>query len=434
MTISLAALRTRLVRYARANPTIPQTIAAFAIKLFGAALSFAFSFLIAHRLGANGVGSYALALTTATVASTMALLGLDYILLRTLAGDLRVGDTAGGRGAVRTVIAAVTVAALVAAACLALFGAPLLQALLGKGLDAGLVRLAAVAVLPLALNRILAAALRGAGMVVTAQWFDGPQTMALTVGTMLVLTLWRTDIDVYHVLGLYTAMATASAIMAAGLYAHRARHWPAAAVIRLPPMLRSSWRIALVVLSGLVADWVILLLLGARFSAHEVGLFRTAWQIATVITLIVVTFDSVAGPQIAAAHRVGEHANIRKIWQHSVVIMALISLPLFVVILGFPCWVLGLFGPEFPVAATALRILALGQLINILTGPIGAVMIMTGQERWSLRLSAGSLAVLAGFGLTLIPAYGLIGAALTTSLTIACRNLAGYAILRKTLH
>jgi O-antigen/teichoic acid export membrane protein len=198
-------------------------------------------------------------------------------------------------------------------------------------------------------------------------------------------------------------------------------------------MLRQGAQISFVVLSRMLLDWVVLVSLSANRSTFEVGQFRTAWQIAGLIMLLVTTFDTVAGPRIAAAYRVRDIATIRRIMRQQVGTMSLLSLPLFVLTLGFPEWVLGLFGPNFVGGATALRILALGQLINILAGPIGVVLLMTGNERQSLYVSVISLAMLAVCCFTLIPAYGLNGAAMTTTLIIAARTLTSVAMVRRLL-
>jgi O-antigen/teichoic acid export membrane protein len=198
-------------------------------------------------------------------------------------------------------------------------------------------------------------------------------------------------------------------------------------------MLRQGAQISFVVLSRMLLDWVVLVSLSANRSTFEVGQFRTAWQIAGLIMLLVTTFDTVAGPRIAAAYRVRDIATIRRIMRQQVGTMSLLSLPLFVLSLGFPEWVLGLFGPNFVGGATALRILALGQLINILAGPIGVVLLMTGNERQSLYVSVISLAMLAVCCFTLIPAYGLNGAAMTTTLIIAARTLTSVAMVRRLL-
>ena len=153
----------------------------------------------------------------------------------------------------------------------------------------------------------------------------------------------------------------------------------------------------------------------------------------SLIALIATTFDTVSGPRIAAAHRVGDTATIRQILRQSVMTMVALSSPLFIVILLFPAWLLGLFGPEFVGGATALRILALGQLVNMVAGPVGVALLMTGEERWSARASVAAIGLLAIACVTIIPAYGLNGAAATTSLLILFRTGVQWVIIRRQL-
>jgi O-antigen/teichoic acid export membrane protein len=183
----------------------------------------------------------------------------------------------------------------------------------------------------------------------------------------------------------------------------------------------------------MVIDWIVLVSLAVYGSIAEVGQFRIAWQIAALIALIVITFDTVSGPRIAAAHRIGDTVRIRQIVNQAIATMSLMSLPLFIAILGFPVWLLGLFGPEFEAGATALRILALGHLVNIIAGPMGAVMVMTGEERWAARISFAAVILLGIFSVTLIPTFGLVGAALTTSLTQLFRTIAIVTVIRRVL-
>ncbi len=427
-----AALRDRLTRAGRSEQLL-QTAAAFAIKLGGAGGSFVLSFAVARLFGAAGSGSFALGVTTATIAATVALMGLDYILLRSVAGDVRVGDTATARGTVRSVAFAVGVAGFGIAAGLAAFGVPLLVALLGPGAEVGVLRLAALAVLPLALTRVAAASLRGAGSVVLAQWVDGPMAMVINLSLLGVLVLAGLVGDVSRVFGLYAVCAAAGAAIAWGLFRVRSRDWAPASRVAAGPLIGMSWKVSLAVLSMLFADWLILVMLGARFSTAEVGQFRTAWQITSLIGLITVSYDTVVGPRLAAAHRVGETASIRRLWRQSVRAMALGAAPLLVFALVFPHWVLGLFGPDFVAAVPALRILALGQLARICTGSVGVILVMTGQESVSLWISLASLALLAVAGWLLIPLWGLAGAATASALALAVRNLVMAAIVHRSL-
>ncbi|GGE03507.1 polysaccharide biosynthesis related protein [Polymorphobacter glacialis] len=427
------ANRAALVAYIRANPNIPEAIFASAIKFVGAAVSFGFSFLIARNLGPVGTGGFALALTTGLFGSTVALFGLDYVLLRSMAGSIREGNPAAARGISRTTTRIVAVFAVIVGAILILAGGPAFAALLGGEIDQRLVILAGIAVLPLAMIRVAITSLRGAGFVLAGQWLEGPQATLLAMLALAGLVLIGTKLDALDVSLLYFGMVTFSGAVAWIIYARHARKWPPAAPQAVKPLLAQGWQISFIVLSRMAVDWIVLLSLGAYASVADVGQFRAAWQVAMLITLIVTTFDTVSGPRIAAAHRVGDTAHIRQILRQAVMTMSALSLPLFVVMLGFPEWVLGLFGPEFVVGATALRILALGQLVNILAGPLGAVMVMTGEERWAARISVAALILLGVFCVTLIPAFGLVGAALTTSLTLVFRTVTQYVIVRRVL-
>jgi O-antigen/teichoic acid export membrane protein len=433
MQMSPTRLLSQLHDYLRANPGIIESIIALLIKLVGAGLSFGFSFLIARKLGAAGSGSFALAQSTALVATTLSLMGLDYVLLRTMAGDVKQGDTAAARGASRTALLIASTSAIVIGAGVALFGAPLLQSLISKGLEPGLLVLSGIAVLPLTLNRMAAMSLRGSGAVQASLWFEGPQAMLLAVGVLLAMMLTQVPVTVRDVVMLYVITAALNGLMAWFFYRRRSRKWPAPSPAPGRAMLRQGAPILFVVLSRLLLDWVVLVALSANRSTFEVGQFRTAWQIVGLIMLLVTTFDTVAGPRIAAAYRVRDIAGIRRIMRQQVGTMLLLSLPLFVLCLGFPEWVLGLFGPNFVGGATALRILALGQFVNILAGPIGVVLLMTGNERQSLYASVISLAMLGVCCVTLIPAYGLNGAAITTALIIATRTLTSFAMVRRLL-
>lgn len=426
-------LPARAMAYVRANPNIPEGVAAFAIKLVGAVVSFGFSFLIARNLGAAGTGGFALALTTGLFGSTIALFGLDYVLLRSMAGSIRAGDPAAARGVARSAARAVAMFSIIVGLALIFVGGPAFAALLGDDIDQRLVILAGVAVLPLAMIRVAVTSLRGAGGILAAQWLEGPQATLIALVVLSCLVVAAVPVDARDASLIYFAAVAFSGGIAWLYYASRARKWPPPTPTAVRPMLRQGGQISFIVLSRMAVDWIVLISLGASFSVADVGQFRMAWQVTSLVALIVTTFDTVSGPRIAAAHRVGDIAAIRRILRQAVITMSVLSSPLFVAMLGFPEWILGLFGPEFVVAAPALRILALGQLVNIVSGPLGAVLVMTGEERWSARISVAALVLLGVFCVTLIPAFGLVGAALTTSLTILFRTGTQYIFVRRVL-
>ncbi len=427
-----AVLPRRLAGYVRRHPELLQTLAAFGVKLFGAVISFVFNFLIARHFGASGTGGYGLALTTATVGGTFALFGLDYILLRTVAGDLKVGAQAQARGIVRTIGRGVAGIAFGIALLLGIAGVPLLLRLLAQTDNVLVLYYSALAVLPFAMTRLASAALRGAGSVVLSQWVDGQIATMLALGCLIVMILVAPEAGVDTLFLCFVGSQLIAAVYAWWRYRRLSRDWPRATAMPLAPLLGQGWKVSFVVLSMMMADWLVLLILGAHYSVLEIGQFRTAVQIAALVNIIVVTFDSVAGPRIAAAHRIGETGGVYRAWRQATVIMTVMAAPLLGLCLAVPAWILHFFGPEFVAGATALQILAAGQLINVLTGPAGSILIMTGRENWSMRISCAALVLLALLGFTLVPAYGIVGAALTASgVTVFRKLVACWVIVRR---
>lgn len=411
-----------------ANPQIIQTLTAFSIKIAGAGLSFGFNLLVARSFGPVGVGQFGLMLATLTLAATLCLVGLDYVLIRTVAGDLREGAFAAAKGVLRTVTLFVCCSALLMWGLLAIAGMPLLARSLGA--DATLVLGTTIGgVVPIALIRIVSSTLRSTGRVIFAQMLDGPMSMALSLAILGVLLAAGIG-DARLAGGIYIGSITAAVLLGAAVVAHDLRRWNAVAVpVRAAPLLTAGAKIMIVILAGYASDWLILTSLARVSSPAEVGLYRTAWQIGTLFNLVVVAFDAVSGPRIAAAWRVGDRSGIARIWRQAIAVIATLSLPPLAVVVIVPEWILGLFGPEFVAASTALRILAAGQLINILTGPIGSILIMTGYERWSMGYSLVSLALTAVLAVVLMPMLGVEGAAITASVALAFRNLTALVLV-----
>ena len=100
-------------------------------------------------------------------------------------------------------------------------------------------------------------------------------------------------------------------------------------------------------------------------------------------------------------------------------------------------WLLsGIFGPEYAVGATALAILAFGQLVTAGMGLAVPILNMTGHERDTAKVLAVSVLVNVTLNALLIPLWGIEGAALAAVISVAMWNilLAVLAYRRLGLH
>jgi len=95
---------------------------------------------------------------------------------------------------------------------------------------------------------------------------------------------------------------------------------------------------------------------------------------------------------------------------------------------------MGLFGPKFEEGALVLTILAIGQFINVATGSVGYLLMMSGHERL-MRNNVACMAIVNIFiSLLLIPWLGVIGAAISTAISLAAVNLIAVVIAWRRLN
>ncbi|HMG66755.1 MAG TPA: polysaccharide biosynthesis C-terminal domain-containing protein, partial [Chitinophagaceae bacterium] len=79
----------------------------------------------------------------------------------------------------------------------------------------------------------------------------------------------------------------------------------------------------------------------------------------------------------------------------------------------------------------ALAILCIGQLINVLCGSVGTVLIMTGHQKFSVYALVVSTVVNIILNILLTPRYGVVGTAIATAGSLMMWNLLMYWFVRK---
>jgi O-antigen/teichoic acid export membrane protein len=231
-----------------------------------------------------------------------------------------------------------------------------------------------------------------------------------------------------HLLSLGLALALAlvllhrsfPALALRGQREYHVREWLAIAL----PALVVNLSLALVNQAGT-------LMVGFYLSPKEVGLFVAAVRLATLVTFVLSASNFIAMPTISALYAQGEKAALQRLATLYCRVMLLLAAPIVLVLVFGGRWLLALFGPEFTAAQRTLGILAAGQAVNAVTGPVGFFLTMTGHQ----NVMAWTMAVMAlaniGANLWLIPRMGINGAAIATALTTAAANIWLVWLVRK---
>ncbi|WP_200240030.1 lipopolysaccharide biosynthesis protein [Thiohalocapsa halophila] len=392
---------------------------AFGVKAISAVSAFAMTVVVSRELGATEAGLFFLGLTIVIVVAAITRLGLDNTLVRFIASY----NIAGTHGEIRRLLVIAllwaSAASILAAIVIAALADPIANRLFNKPEFGSVLRTFAPGIPLLATFTLFAKALQGVKRV--------PQSLVVLNVTLplilLALVYLTSPALASDAAVLYLAAAATSLALGLFWWTTLAPTGTPSGAIDKKRLIDSCLPLLVIVLLNQIITWSSQLLLGAWARPADVALFNAAMRTAMLTSFVLIAVNSIAAPKFAELYSSGELQRLRRTAVATARMTSGVALFPLAVMLLVPGPLLSLFGPEFPDAADALRILAVGQFINVATGSVGFLLSMTGHER-VLRNNvalAAFIALLAG--VALVPPYGLTGAATATALGIATQNL-----------
>ena len=187
---------------------------------------------------------------------------------------------------------------------------------------------------------------------------------------------------------------------------------------------------------NMLESQVSLYLVGYLGDSKQAGLFQVANLLVGLIAIGLAAVNSPLQPKLAAAWSRGEKAEAQRLITVTARMSIIIALPAVLVLLFFTETVLRLYGVQYVEAAQALRILAIGQLVNAAAGSCGILLMMTGHQRVVMQGTALALLFNVAVAYLAIPRFGVAGGALAATLGLVCWNTVyvAYALVRLDLN
>jgi O-antigen/teichoic acid export membrane protein len=156
----------------------------------------------------------------------------------------------------------------------------------------------------------------------------------------------------------------------------------------------------------------------------DVGIYRVAAQLAAVVIFGMQAVAMIQGPHIAHLYANGDMQKLQQMITHSAQAILLIAVPVVIVIILFGEFIIRtVYGPAFEAAYVPLVILCVGQLVNASMGSVASLLNMTGHERDTTKSVLIGAIVNVVLNLSLVPVWGMTGAAVATAVTLIVWNL-----------
>ncbi|MEA3448027.1 MAG: flippase [Bacteroidota bacterium] len=396
-------------------------------KFASVIIGYFFFWYLAQLVGAEGVGVFSTGWTILMIGTVFGKLGFDTSIVKFLAESMGKQHTHHIKPIYKHCILIVLASSTLVAIILVATALPISQ-LFFKNTDyASLIRIVGISVIPLSLMNYNAESMKGLKKITAFSLFQNGSIYVLTLLIIWIFSFHSVD----NTTSIYSLLLAIIVLLIISFWAFQyyLKRIPRPQTekpkykfelksilnITLPMMLTNSL--------FLIMSWMDILMLSAFKTQADVGIYNTALKIAACISITLVAISSIAAPKIAELHGRNDTKGFRRFVKQTSFLNFSISLPIFLVIILFPGFLLGIFGQEFTTGASTLIILAIGQVFGAFSGATIHILNMTGYEKISRNILLSTATINLILNYILVPRYGMTGAAIATSISTILWNL-----------
>ncbi|MFX0136423.1 MAG: flippase [Candidatus Hodarchaeota archaeon] len=391
--------------------------------IFSNFLSFINGILITRVVGATIYGIYLLANTAISIGSTLSLFGLSDGVLRYVSFYNAKNDQSRIKGTIISGLIIVLVLSFVISLSIFYF-ADILSIYIFHNLKVCLAIKFLIFSLPfLVCIHIFTKAIQGFKNIkdlILIQNFFKPIFRLISLILLFLLGL--------RLLGLLLSSIITSIILAFCAFKFLIITFPFMnsninAVYQPKKLLNFSWPLLLTSFLDFIIHWTDIIMIGYFLTPKEAGIYGIVLKFSIFINIPLRSFNITFAPLISELYGKDNIEELKEINKLINKWIFTLSFPIFIIIIFFSTPLLHIFGDEFIAGKIPLIFFYIGQLINVLTGPVGYIIIMTGRPKVSLINSTLLAIQNIIFNYLLIPKYGITGAAIATCLSISIMNI-----------
>lgn len=397
-------------------------------RIAAAFVTFLLNLVFARTLGAEEAGKYFLALSVLMVFATVGKAGLENSVVKFTSFFAAKEDWNKLKGLVKSSLLVAIVFSSVAILLMFFSSGYLANDIFNKNDLLKPLHIMTLAIFPMVVFTIFASTSRGLKKIFVAQFFN---SLSLPLFTLLIYYIFIGRFHLQYAVISYLLATLLTAILSVLVWRLRLfKYRGSLQHFSFRNLLESSMPLLLITLVSLLMNHAPTIIMGRFSTSTEIGIYNVALRISLLTTFILLAVNSIAAPQFAELFKTKELEKLESLAVAASNVLVVTTVPLCIVIFLFPKFILGLFGNEFLSGAAILIILTIGQLINVSTGSVGTLLMMTNNER-TLRNNVIATSVLSvGLAFFLIREYSMFGAAIAYALSVIILNINSSILVR----
>jgi O-antigen/teichoic acid export membrane protein len=413
----------------------------FLLRFGGLAIGYVLTLVIANLFGAKGLGDYVLAITVLSFFTLLAKIGLDTTSLRfisSFASQERWTSIFYFRKQIMLILFCTSIIASVLMYFLANPIADLINA------NARYIELNAFFVLPMAFFMLHYESLRGLKRITEFSFFYRMSKALFSIIAIVVIYQFNkgSEVPVYAYLVSLLIVSLLSFLSFQYWLKKKSssKESTEKEVMTYSMLLKISIPLMLAQSVQYIMAWTDKLILGSIATPEDVGVYFTAFKLSMFAAVALMSINSIASPKFAEMFANDDIEGLEKVVHQSTKMIFWTSIPLIGVFFVFPEFLLGLFGEEFKIGVTAFIFLSCGRLVSSLSGSVGNILQMTGNQNiYGIILLFGAIMNVV-LNLMLIPesnplsSYGISGingAAFASMCSLSLWNLSMVLVIKK---
>ncbi len=398
------------------------------LRITGQAINYGLVLTISRLFGAAGYGAYSLFQAVLQFFTQSARLGFDVLMMRESARSHSENELGALRSEYHAAVRLTAVTSLLLGILLFVFASTIARDYFNKPHLTFYFKIAAFCILPLVHINIYASYLKGKKHF---REFNFIQQISLLLFTLIfilsVFWIYRNP----EVVAVAYAIACLITLMLAFIWYRKFFQAQMVKVsVSWSSLISVSLTFFVVGLMSYLRNATEAVILGRFFSEESVGIFKASQKVSSIISFTLFSTIVAAAPHFAELFKQQKLDELRHTVQKTTTLIFWTSLPIFLVLILFPGFILHLFGKEFSSGKEAMWLMCMGQFFNSTMGPANNLLLMINKQRIVLYISVFNNIVCALLGWHFIPQYGINGAAILSLLGILIPNIAAVSIIR----